>query len=96
MFGTDKTIAAQDPSYPVYVDTTVMMGNTGLHNGKGFDGIEYMVCTPQNNFFPDLANVSAAVIAGMAGCLPLCRPGGRTSVVQGGAHNMQRCAVTLL
>uniref|UniRef100_A0A383VQ94 Aminotransferase class I/classII large domain-containing protein n=1 Tax=Tetradesmus obliquus TaxID=3088 RepID=A0A383VQ94_TETOB len=55
MFGADKSIAAQDPSYPVYVDTTVMMGNTGTHNGTGFDGIEYMVCTPENNFFPDLA-----------------------------------------
>lgn len=59
MFGLGKSIAAQDPSYPVYVDTSVMMGNTGLHNGKGFDNIEYMVCTPENNFFPDLANVSA-------------------------------------
>jgi LL-diaminopimelate aminotransferase len=57
MFGLGKSIAAQDPSYPVYVDTSVMMGNTGLHNGKGFDNIEYMVCTPENNFFPDLANV---------------------------------------
>lgn len=58
MFGLGKSIAAQDPSYPVYVDTSVMMGNTGQHNGKGFDNIEYMVCTPENNFFPDLANVS--------------------------------------
>jgi hypothetical protein len=33
----------QDPSYPVYVDTSVMMGMTGQHNGTGFDGIEYMV-----------------------------------------------------
>eukprot|EP00877_Chromochloris_zofingiensis_P014905 jgi/Chrzof1/9669/Cz04g11190.t1 len=55
MFGIDKTIAVQDPSYPVYVDTTVMMGNTGQHNGTGFDKIEYMVCKPENNFFPDLS-----------------------------------------
>jgi LL-diaminopimelate aminotransferase len=59
MFGTDKSIAVQDPSYPVYVDTTVMMGNTGGHNGTGFDGIAYMVCTPENNFFPDLDKVGA-------------------------------------
>lgn len=57
MFGANKTIAAQDPSYPVYVDTTVMLGNTGTHNGTGFDGIEYMVCKPENNFFPDLSKV---------------------------------------
>jgi hypothetical protein len=71
MFGLGKSIAAQDPSYPVYVDTSVMMGNTGNHNGKGFDNIEYMVCTPENNFFPDLANVSRG---GLLFLLPLFGP----------------------
>ncbi len=47
----------QDPSYPVYVDTSVMMGMTGQHNGTGFDNIEYMVCRPENDFFPDLSKV---------------------------------------
>jgi hypothetical protein len=56
MLGAGKTIAVQDPSYPVYVDTTVMLGNTGQHDGTGFEGIEYMLCTPENDFFPDLAN----------------------------------------
>lgn len=55
MFGAGKTIAVQDPSYPVYVDTTVMLGNTGNHDGTGFAGIEYMLCTPENDFFPDLS-----------------------------------------
>lgn len=62
MFGTDKTIAVQDPSYPVYVDTSVMMGNTGLHNGTGFEGMTYMVCNPENNFFPDLDKVGGILI----------------------------------
>jgi hypothetical protein len=57
MFGANKSVAVQDPSYPVYVDTTVMLGNTGGHNGTGFDGVEYMLCTPENNFFPDLSKV---------------------------------------
>ena len=57
MFGTNKSVAVQDPSYPVYVDTTVMMGNTGNHNGTGFDNVQYMLCTPENNFFPDLSKV---------------------------------------
>lgn len=46
---------AQDPSYPVYVDTSVMMGMTGQHNGTGFDNISYMECRPENKFFPDLS-----------------------------------------
>lgn len=48
--------AVQDPSYPVYVDTSVISGNTGDYNegASGFDGLEYMVCNPENDFFPDL------------------------------------------
>jgi len=54
MFGSDVSVALQDPAYPVYVDSSVIMGMTGNYNGTGFDGIEYMVCTPENDFFPDL------------------------------------------
>jgi LL-diaminopimelate aminotransferase len=57
MLGAGQRVAVQDPSYPVYVDTTVMMGNSGQHNGAGFDGVEYMVCDPSNDFFPDLDKV---------------------------------------
>lgn len=38
-----------------------MMGMTGDHNGTGFDNIEYMVCRPENDFFPDLTTVSRAL-----------------------------------
>jgi LL-diaminopimelate aminotransferase len=49
----------QDPSYPVYVDSSVIMGMTGNYDdsSKGFGGIEYMVCRPENDFFPDLSKV---------------------------------------
>jgi LL-diaminopimelate aminotransferase len=47
----------QDPSYPVYVDSSVMMGMTGNHNGTQFDGVQYMACKAENNFFPDLSKV---------------------------------------
>ena len=50
----------QDPSYPVYVDSSVIMGMTGGHNGTGFDGIEYMLCSADNGFFPDLSKVGWA------------------------------------
>ena len=58
MFGANATIAVQDPSYPAYVDSGVMTGQTGTHNGVGFDGIEYMLCNVDNGFFPDLSKVS--------------------------------------
>ncbi|KAL6770063.1 hypothetical protein ACKKBG_A33455 [Auxenochlorella protothecoides x Auxenochlorella symbiontica] len=55
MFGADVSIATQDPAYPVYVDSSVIMGMTGEHNGEDFDGITYMVCRPETQFFPDLS-----------------------------------------
>lgn len=57
MFGEDVSVALQDPAYPVYVDSSVIMGMTGDHNGSNFDGITYMKCRPENNFFPDLSKV---------------------------------------
>ncbi|GMH43820.1 hypothetical protein BSKO_11754 [Bryopsis sp. KO-2023] len=59
MFGTARTVAVQDPSYPVYVDTSVIMGSSQNHNAEsqGFDGIEYMLCNADNGFFPDLSKI---------------------------------------
>lgn len=57
MFGSNHTVAVQDPSYPVYVDSSVIMGMTGDYSGSGFAGVEYMECTADNGFFPDLSKV---------------------------------------
>ncbi len=45
-FGTDNKVAVCDPVYPVYVDTNVMAGRTGLYNTvrENFDGVIYMPC----------------------------------------------------
>jgi len=62
MFGNGVTSAVQDPSYPVYVDTSVIMGQTALMDDekKQYSGIVYMQCNPSNGFFPDLANTPRA------------------------------------
>jgi LL-diaminopimelate aminotransferase len=54
LFGSDSYIAVQDPAYPVYVDGSVIVGATGGYNRDQalFDGIVYMRCTPEDNFFP--------------------------------------------
>ena len=48
MFGNQVKSAVQDPSYPVYVDTSVMMGQTQTMDdaSKQYDGIVYMKCGP--------------------------------------------------
>ncbi|MCK4327400.1 MAG: LL-diaminopimelate aminotransferase [Candidatus Diapherotrites archaeon] len=60
MFGSSATVAVQDPAYPVYVDGSVMMGQTDNYNPlqKQFDGITYLACSPENNFFPGLESTS--------------------------------------
>lgn len=59
VFGPGVTTAVQDPSYPVYVDTSVMMGQTGEINPETsqFDNIVYMPCNAENDFFPDIDNI---------------------------------------
>lgn len=34
MFGGAHSVSVQDPSYPVYLDTSVMMGMTGQYSGE--------------------------------------------------------------
>ena len=54
LFGKDAKIAVQDPSYPVYVDGSVLAGAAGGWEGTGYKGITYLPCTAENNFFPNL------------------------------------------
>lgn len=58
-----NTIGITDPVYPVYVDTNVMVGNTGpARDGGGYDGIVYMPCTADNSFVPDIPKLPLDVI----------------------------------
>jgi len=55
IFGDDCTLLVTDPSYPVYVDTNVMAGRTGQADDDGrYAGIEYLPCSEENSFLPDL------------------------------------------
>ena len=57
LFGRDVNVAVQDPAYPVYVDGSVVAGAAGANTGSSYEGITYMNCTPENNFFPDLTKI---------------------------------------
>ncbi|XP_042415517.1 aminotransferase ALD1 homolog [Zingiber officinale] len=59
LFGSNATVAVQDPTFPAYVDSSIIIGQTGeymRHSGK-YGGIEYMKCGPENMFFPDFTGV---------------------------------------
>ncbi len=54
VFGTDNRIGVQDPVYPVYVDSNVIAGRTGLYDEKKgcFNDVIYMPCTRETGFAP--------------------------------------------
>ncbi|MDR0551795.1 MAG: LL-diaminopimelate aminotransferase [Spirochaetaceae bacterium] len=61
LFGADTRVCVQDPSYPVYVDGSVLQGvgcKEGAKDGaSGYGGITYLPCTAANGYFPDLSAI---------------------------------------
>lgn len=59
---TDR-VAVTDPVYPVYVDTNVMAGRSGelMPDGR-WSNIEYLPCTADNGFVPDLPKSNPDII----------------------------------
>lgn len=76
LFGPDVKIAVGDPVYPVYVDTNVMAGRTGLNAGGRYDGLVYLPCTAANGYVPTPADLSAP-----ADVVYLCYPNNPTGAV---------------
>ncbi len=63
IFGNDNIIAVQDPVYPVYVDSSVMGGRTGLLGEDGYyENLIYMPCTAGNGFIPQLPKQKVDII----------------------------------
>ncbi|XP_073308288.1 aminotransferase ALD1, chloroplastic-like [Primulina huaijiensis] len=57
LFGSNMSIAVQDPIFPAYIDSSVIIGQTGdvdTESGR-YQNIKYMKCSPQNGFFPTLS-----------------------------------------
>ena len=56
IFGLDNKIAVCDPVYPVYVDSNVMAGRTGIYDPSTemWSDVIYMPCRAENNFAPEL------------------------------------------
>ena len=53
LFGPRVRIAVPDPVYPVYVDTNVMAGRTGVQKNGRYGGLVYLDSTAENGFVPD-------------------------------------------
>ncbi len=62
LFGADVKIAVPDPVYPVYVDTNVMAGRTGVNESGRYGKLVYLDSTKANNFVPDLPSESVDIV----------------------------------
>ena len=94
------------PPYPVYVDSSVILGQTEGYNTESlnYDGITYMTCRPENNFFPDLEKTKRTDL------IYFCSPNNPTGAVasydqlkqlvdfakKNGFHNSLRCCLRML
>ncbi|MDA0745885.1 MAG: LL-diaminopimelate aminotransferase [bacterium] len=74
IFGVENVVAVQDPAYPVYVDSNVIAGRTKLASKGQYEGLVYMPCTEQNDFFPGLP-------AGKVDLIYICSPNNPTGAV---------------
>lgn len=76
IFGADNTIGICDPVYPVYVDSNVMAGRTGVFDAEAgrYEGVIYMPCTAANGFMPELPTKTPDLIY-------LCFPNNPTGAV---------------
>ena len=55
IFAADAKVALTDPVYPVYMDSNVMAGRTGVADAHGrYAGVTYLPCTAENHFEPPL------------------------------------------
>ena len=70
----DNSIGVTDPIYPVYIDSNVMCGRAGvLENGR-WSNVNYMPCTAENNFVPQIPDHRVDMIY-------LCYPNNPTGTV---------------
>ncbi|MBO7166244.1 MAG: LL-diaminopimelate aminotransferase [Kiritimatiellae bacterium] len=62
LFGDDITIAVPDPVYPVYVDTNVMAGRTGVAENGRYGKLVYLDSTKENGFVPNIPSEKVDLI----------------------------------
>jgi LL-diaminopimelate aminotransferase len=75
IFSLNAKIAVTDPVYPVYVDTNVMAGRTGIAGSDGrYENIIYMPCSAENGFQPEFPKERPDLIY-------LCFPNNPTGMV---------------
>ena len=74
LFSGDCSVAITDPVYPVYLDTNIMAGRSGVMNNGRYEKIVYLKCTAENGFIPAIPDCHVDMIY-------LCSPNNPTGTV---------------
>lgn len=74
LFSKENVVAVQDPVYPVYVDSNVIAGRSGIYKNGQYKKIVYLPCNEENNFIPLLPK-------GHVDLIYLCSPNNPTAAV---------------
>jgi LL-diaminopimelate aminotransferase len=74
IFAAGTRVAVSDPVYPVYVDSNVMAGRSGVPEGNRYRRFVYLEATPENGYAPALPKQPVDLIY-------LCYPNNPTGVV---------------
>jgi len=70
----DNNIGVTDPIYPVYIDSNVMIGRSGVFENGKWSNVAYMPCTAENGFVPQIPDHRVDMIY-------LCYPNNPTGTV---------------
>lgn len=70
----DNSIGMTDPVYPVYIDSNVMCGRAGVFENGSWSNVNYLPCTAENNFVPEIPDHRVDMIY-------LCYPNNPTGTV---------------
>lgn len=62
MLRHDNSIGVTDPVYPVYIDSNVMAGRTGVCIDGKWSDVVYIPCTEENDFIPQLPSQRVDII----------------------------------
>ena len=62
LFSTNSRVAIPDPVYPVYVDTNVMAGRSGVWKDGRYEGLHYLEANSENAFIPAPPNEKVDLI----------------------------------
>lgn len=62
MLRHDNSIGVTDPVYPVYIDSNVMAGRTGICMDGKWSDVVYIPCTAENQFVPQLPSRRVDII----------------------------------